>query len=65
MAQQKFNITNWKDYNNAIITRGSLTFSVDKTALHSWYCEVKPSLRGRRQHYSDMAITSVLMLKRI
>ncbi len=65
MAQQKFNITNWKAYNNALITRGSLTFSVDETALHAWYCEAKPSLRGRTPHYSDMAITSVLMLKRI
>ncbi len=50
---------------NALINRGSLTFSVDETALHSWYCEAKPSLRGRPPHYSDMAITSVLMLKRI
>ncbi len=65
MAQKKFNITNWKAYNNALITRGSLTFSVDETALHAWYCEAKPSLRGRPPHYSDMAITSVLMLKRI
>ncbi len=65
MAQQKFNITNWKAYNNALTTRGSLNFSVDETALHSWYCEAKPSLRGRRQHYSDMTITSVLMLKQI
>ncbi len=71
MAQQKFNITNWKAYNNALITRGLLTFSVDETALHAWYCEAKPSLRGRTPHYSDMAmnivmaITSVLMLKRI
>ncbi len=65
MAQQKFNITNWKAYNNALITRGLLTFSVDETALHAWYCEAKPSLRGRPPHYSDMAITSVLMLKRI
>ncbi|NIH16115.1 MAG: hypothetical protein G5700_06020, partial [Serratia symbiotica] len=44
---------------------GSLTFWVDETALHAWYCEAKPSLRGRPPHYSDMAITSVLMLKRI
>ncbi|WP_339037796.1 hypothetical protein [Serratia symbiotica] len=37
MAQQKFNITNCKAYNNALITRGSLTFWVDETALHAWY----------------------------
>ncbi|NIH16003.1 MAG: IS5/IS1182 family transposase, partial [Serratia symbiotica] len=38
MAQQKFNITNWKSYNNALITRGSLTCWGDETALHAWYC---------------------------
>ncbi len=65
MAQQKFNITNWKAYNNALIIRGSLTFWVDEAALHAWYCEAKPCLRGLPPHYSDMAITSVLMLKRI
>ncbi len=52
MAQQKFNITNWKAYNNAIITLGSLTFSVDETVV----------MRGKT---FSMAITSVLMLKRI
>ncbi|NIG62358.1 MAG: hypothetical protein G5663_02410 [Serratia symbiotica] len=50
---------------NAPITRGLLTFWVDETALYAWYCEAKPSVRGRPQHYSDMAVTSVLMLKRI
>ncbi|NIG62643.1 MAG: hypothetical protein G5663_04480 [Serratia symbiotica] len=28
---------------------------MDETALHPWDCEVKPSLRGRPQHYSNMA----------
>ncbi|NIG62873.1 MAG: hypothetical protein G5663_06260 [Serratia symbiotica] len=47
MAKQKFKITNWKDYKNALITRGSLTFWVNETSLYAWYCESKPSLRGR------------------
>ncbi|NIG62745.1 MAG: hypothetical protein G5663_05295 [Serratia symbiotica] len=34
----------WMVYNNALITRCSLTFWVNKTALHAWYCEAKPSL---------------------
>ncbi|NIG62743.1 MAG: hypothetical protein G5663_05280 [Serratia symbiotica] len=38
-------------YNNALITRGSLTFWVDETALYPWYCEAKPSLPGRPQHF--------------
>ncbi|NIG62282.1 MAG: hypothetical protein G5663_01865 [Serratia symbiotica] len=65
MAKQNFKITNWKAYNNAFITRGSLTLWVDETALHPWDCEAKPSRRGRQQHYSNMAMTSVLMMKLI
>ncbi|NIG62647.1 MAG: hypothetical protein G5663_04520 [Serratia symbiotica] len=38
---------------------------MDETAFHACYCEAKPSLRRRTQHYSNMAMTSVLMLKRI
>ncbi|NIG62474.1 MAG: hypothetical protein G5663_03345 [Serratia symbiotica] len=65
MAKQKFKINNWKAYKNAIITRGSLTFWLDKTALHAWDCEAKSSLRGLPQHYSDIAMTRALMLKLI
>jgi hypothetical protein len=65
VAKQKFKITNWKAYNKALITRGSLTFWVDETAIHAWHCEATSSRRGRPQHYSDMAITTVLMLKRV
>ncbi|NIG62152.1 MAG: hypothetical protein G5663_00695 [Serratia symbiotica] len=36
---------------------------MDETALHAWYWDAKPSLRGPTQHYSNMAMTSVLMLK--
>lgn len=61
----KFKSTNWKAYSKALITRGSLTFRVDETAIHAWHCEATSSGRGRTQHYSGMAITTVLMLKRV
>jgi hypothetical protein len=52
VAKQKFKITNWPTYNKALINRGSITFWLD-------------SSRGRPQRYSDLAITTVLVIKRV
>lgn len=65
MAKQKFKITNWTAYNKALINRGSLTFWLDESAIQAWYDEPKNSSRGRPQRYSELAISTVLMLKRV
>lgn len=60
MAKQKFRITNRPTYNKALINRGSLTFWLDDQAESA-----TPSSRGRPQRYSDLATTTVLMIKRV
>lgn len=65
MAKQKFRITNWHTYNNALINRGSMTFWLDDEAIKSWYDTSPPSARGRPQRYYDLAITTVLVIKRV
>lgn len=65
MAKQKFKITNWPIYNKALINRGSLTFWLDNEAIQAWYESSTPSSRGRPQHYSDLVITTVLVIKRV
>lgn len=65
MAKQKFKITNWNVYNKALVNRGSLTFWLDESAIQAWYDEPKTSSRGRPQRYSELAISTVLMLKRV
>ncbi|MDK8106059.1 transposase, partial [Klebsiella pneumoniae] len=65
MAKQKFRITNWHTYNKALINRGSLTFWLDEQAIKSWYDTSPSSARGRPQRYSDLAITTVLVIKRV
>ena len=64
MAKQTFKITNWPTYNKALINRGSLTFWLDEEAIQAWYDSATPASRGRPQRYSDLAITTVLMIKR-
>jgi hypothetical protein len=65
VAKQKFKITNWPTYNQALINRGSITFWLDDEAIQDWYESTTPSSRGRPQRYSDLAITTVLVIKRM
>ncbi|EAW1721563.1 IS5 family transposase [Salmonella enterica subsp. indica] len=65
MAKQKFKITNWPAYNNALRQRGSLTVWLDECAIAAWTEDARPEGRGRPLHYTDMAITTVLMVKRV
>ncbi|WP_423740008.1 transposase, partial [Enterobacter roggenkampii] len=65
VAKQKFKITNWPTYNKALINRGSITFWLDDEAIQDWYESTTPSSRGRPQRYSDLAITTVLVIKRV
>ncbi|WP_419722270.1 transposase [Serratia fonticola] len=65
MTKQKFKSTNWAAYNKALVNRGSLSFRIDESAIQAWYDEPKASSRGRPQHSSALAISTVLMLKRV
>lgn len=63
MGKARHNISNWRQYNRALINRGSLTFWVDEQAIEQWYCGEHHGRRGRGFQYSDSAIETALMLK--
>ncbi len=65
MAKQKFKITNWPTYNKALRQRGSLTVWLDESAIAAWTDSSSPEGRGRPLYYTDMAVTTVLMIKRV
>lgn len=65
MAKQKVKITHWSAYNNALRQRGSLTVWLDESAIAAWTDSAQPEGRGRPLHYTDMAICTVLMMKRV
>lgn len=65
MAKQKFKIINWSAYNKALRQRGSLTVWLDESAITAWTEKAQPEGRGRPLHYTDMTITTVLMMKRV
>ncbi len=63
MAKSKYKISNWKQYNQALVQRGSLTVWMDEQAIQQWHCQSHRGRRGRGFHYSESAIETALMLK--
>lgn len=64
MPKPRYKTTNWKQYNKALSNRGSLTFWIDEAAIRQWK-QSKQYKRGRPPQFSDLAITTALMVKRV
>ncbi|HFG1637862.1 TPA: IS5 family transposase [Vibrio cholerae] len=64
MPKPRYKTTNWKQYNKTLINRGSLTFWIDEEAIRQWK-QSKQDKRGRPRQFSDLAITTALMVKRV
>ncbi|MFQ6371681.1 transposase, partial [Shewanella sp. YIC-542] len=65
MPKLRYKITNWKQYNQALINRGSLTFWIDEDAIAQWKAKAEQLGKGRPRVFSDLAITTALMVKRV
>lgn len=63
MGKAKNKISNWPEYNRALINRGSITFWVDNKAVDAWYCAELHGGKGRSNTFSDVAIETALVLK--
>ena len=55
IPKPRYKTTNWKQYNKALINRGSLTFWVDEETIAEWK-KNKQGKRGRPRRLSDLAI---------
>ncbi len=65
MSKPRYKTTHWKQYNHAFINRGSLTFWIDEDAIAKWKAKLEQPKKGRPRVFSDLAITTALMVKRI
>jgi Transposase DDE domain len=63
--KRQYRIRNWRDYNSALVRRGSLTLWVEQGTVGRWRDTTAPVRRGRRRLYSDLAITCALMLREV
>jgi hypothetical protein len=59
-----YRIRNWKQYNEALVRRGSLTLWVAQDTLRAWRYQ-GPARRGAQFEYSDLAIEGLLTLRSV
>jgi hypothetical protein len=59
-----YRIRNWKQYNDALVRRGSLTLWVEQETLRAWRYQ-GPSQRGAQFQFSDLAIECLLTLRAV
>lgn len=62
-AKDRCRVTNWPDYDRALVRRGDVTVWFDEDFLrHHWHGKATDN-RGKPLKYSDTAIQTLLMLK--
>lgn len=59
-AKARYRVTNWRDYNRALVARGSITLWIDEEVLAGWR-----ATGGRGLRYSDAAIICALSLRMV
>ena len=60
-----YRVRNWREYNNALVQRGSLTLWIDPEVLESWNSRERTGKPGRPKQYSDRAVEAALVLKAV
>lgn len=58
----RYRLRNWREYNAALVQRGSLTFWIDEEVLEHW-CAPAVARRGRRRLLSEEALQALFMLQ--
>src|SRR4051794_20077789 len=61
-AKARYRVSNWREYDQALQERGSLTLWVTPAALESWQAPAT-GRRGRSCYYSDVAIETGHLLR--
>jgi len=64
-VKSAYKITNWKEYNESLVKRGSITFWFDEDVVKQWTHQNAEPKVGRPFVYSDLAIESLLTLREL
>ena len=64
-TKDKYRTRNWKQYNQSLVNRGSITFWFNEEAIGKWYSVERTDRPGRPDTYSDAAIRCGLMIKAV
>lgn len=61
----RMSVRNWRQYNESLVARGSITFWFDEETLAAWYHENDACKRGRPFLYSDSTIELFLTVREL
>ena len=64
-AKAKYRVTNWPDYDRALVRRGDVTVWFDEAFLREHWHGKPTGKRGMPLNYSDAAIQMLLMIKAV
>src|SRR3954454_15392121 len=64
IPEQKRKVVNWREYDESLRRRGSVTVWFSDEAVEAWEAERRTS-RGGQPEYSDRAILTALTLKAV
>lgn len=63
--KNKYRVRNWKEYNQALVDRGRITFWISEEAIKAWNNDEKTGKRGKPQKFSNIAIETALTLQQV
>jgi len=63
--KKRYRIRNWREYNKALVSRGSLTVWFDEKSIAERHNTMPTGARGRPEEYSNTAILCALTLRNL
>lgn len=63
--KRRYRIRNWREYNAALVERGSLTVWFDENHQKQWYAAERSGRRGAPKRYSDVAVQCGLVIREV
>ncbi len=64
-TKSQYRLRNWKEYNNALVERGSLTLWVSEGVLQAWRSDERTGRRGHPVTYTATAILTMATLQEV
>jgi IS5 family transposase len=61
----KYRLHNWKEYNQSLVKRGSLTFWFSDDVLSTWHNHAQTGKPGHPRDYADTAIVTMATLQEV
>lgn len=64
-TKAKYRLRNWKNYNQSLVNRGSLTIWFSEDVISAWRHQARTGKRGHPQNYTETAILTMATLQEV